>query len=85
MCSAVVLTGMGEDGLRGAAVVGGAGGRVLVQDEATSVVWGMPGAVARAGLAEALLPLDEVSAAITARVVRRRPGAVPASVPVEVT
>lgn len=57
---AVVLTGMGEDGRAGAARVVGAGGRVLVQDEATSIIWGMPGAVARAGLATAVLALDEI-------------------------
>jgi two-component system chemotaxis response regulator CheB len=53
---AVVLTGMGQDGLRGCQAVVAAGGTVLAQDEASSVVWGMPGAVARAGLAQALLP-----------------------------
>jgi two-component system chemotaxis response regulator CheB len=52
----VMLTGMGQDGLRGAREVREAGGRILVQDEATSVVWGMPGAVARAGLADDVLP-----------------------------
>ena len=49
---AVVLTGMGQDGLRGCEAIREAGGQVLVQDEATSVVWGMPGYVARAGLAD---------------------------------
>lgn len=53
---AVILTGMGQDGLAGCRAVAAAGGRVLAQDEASSVVWGMPGAVARAGLAGALLP-----------------------------
>ena len=57
---AVVLTGMGSDGVRGCEGVRQAGGRVIVQDEATSVVWGMPGAVARAGLADRVLPLDEL-------------------------
>ena len=61
---AVVLTGMGEDGLRGCAEVKQRGGRILVQDEATSVVWGMPGAVANAGLASAVLPLPKVAGAI---------------------
>lgn len=55
---AVVLTGMGQDGLRGCEAIHRAGGRVLAQDEATSVVWGMPGAVARAGLADQILPLE---------------------------
>ena len=57
---AVVLTGMGQDGLRGVEILRAQGARILVQDEATSVVWGMPGAVARAGLADRILPLDEV-------------------------
>ncbi|MCC7053399.1 MAG: chemotaxis response regulator protein-glutamate methylesterase [Gemmatimonadaceae bacterium] len=61
---AVVLTGMGEDGMRGAREVHARGGRVLAQDEATSVVWGMPGAVAAAGIAHAILPLDRIAAAI---------------------
>lgn len=64
----VVLTGMGQDGLRGAEVIRVAGGQVLVQDEASSVVWGMPGFVARAGLADAVLPLDALAAEITRRV-----------------
>jgi two-component system, chemotaxis family, protein-glutamate methylesterase/glutaminase len=60
----VVLTGMGNDGLTGAQQIHDAGGRVLTQDEATSVVWGMPGIVARAGIAEQILPLDRVIPAI---------------------
>ena len=60
---AVVLTGMGHDCRDGAAHIVKAGGRVLVQDEASSVVWGMPGAVAQAGLAEAVKPLRELGAA----------------------
>lgn len=56
----LVLTGMGQDGLIGARAVVEAGGTVLVQDEATSVVWGMPGAVASAGLAHEVLPLDQI-------------------------
>ncbi len=62
----VVLTGMGEDGMRGARAIHERGGRILVQDEATSVVWGMPGAVANAGLASAILPLPEIAGAIQA-------------------
>lgn len=65
---AVVLTGMGQDGLIGAEQVVGAGGSVLAQDEQTSVVWGMPGFVARAGLARAVLPLDDIPRAIVAAV-----------------
>ncbi len=57
---AVVLTGMGQDGLHGTRLLKARGARVLVQDEASSVVWGMPGAVANAGLADRVLPLDEV-------------------------
>jgi two-component system, chemotaxis family, protein-glutamate methylesterase/glutaminase len=69
---AVVLTGMGADGRRGSQDVVSAGGSVLVQDEATSVVWGMPGAVAHAGAAEEVLALGEIGAAITRRLVRAR-------------
>jgi two-component system chemotaxis response regulator CheB len=65
---AVVLTGMGNDGLAGAQAIVRAGGAVLAQDEASSVVWGMPGAVVRAGLAEAVLPLAELAPAVAARV-----------------
>jgi two-component system chemotaxis response regulator CheB len=61
---AVVLTGMGSDGRAGAAEIRSAGGTVLVQDQASSVVWGMPGAVASAGLADDILPLDRVAEAI---------------------
>jgi two-component system chemotaxis response regulator CheB len=57
---AVMLTGMGSDGLRGSEAVVGAGGQIVAQDEATSVVWGMPGAVATAGLCSAVLPLLEL-------------------------
>ena len=56
----VILTGMGHDGRDGAKVVAEAGGTVLAQDEASSVVWGMPGAVATAGLCEAVLPLNDL-------------------------
>jgi two-component system chemotaxis response regulator CheB len=57
---AVILTGMGQDGLRGAEILRAQGARILAQDEATSVVWGMPGAVVNAGLADRVLPLDQV-------------------------
>ena len=56
----LVLTGMGSDGARGAEAVAHAGGTVLAQDEATSVVWGMPGAAAATGMVSALLPLGEI-------------------------
>ena len=58
---AAVLTGMGEDGARGLLAVLKAGGRTLVQDEASSVVWGMPGAAFRLGAAEAVVPLDRIA------------------------
>ena len=64
----VILTGMGQDGLRGCELVREAGGQILVQDEATSVVWGMPGAVARAGLADRVLPLSFIADEILRRV-----------------
>ena len=64
----VVMTGMGQDGLRGSERIREAGGRVLAQDEATSVVWGMPGFVAHAGLAEKVLPLSQIAAEIVLRV-----------------
>jgi two-component system chemotaxis response regulator CheB len=57
----VVLTGMGSDGAKGAAEIVAAGGSVIAQDEATSVVWGMPGAVAQAGICAAVLPLDQIA------------------------
>ncbi len=61
---AVVLTGMGQDGARGCEVIRDAGGRILAQDEKSSVVWGMPGAVANAGLADKIIPLDQVASEI---------------------
>jgi two-component system chemotaxis response regulator CheB len=57
---AVILTGMGQDGLRGAEILKARGASILAQDEASSVVWGMPGAVVNAGLADRVLPLDRV-------------------------
>lgn len=62
-----ILTGMGSDGMRGCQTVVESGGTVVAQDEDTSVVWGMPGAVARAGLCSAILPLDEMSDYINKR------------------
>lgn len=61
---AVVLTGMGSDGRRGAEALRAKGARIIAQDEATSVVWGMPGAVTHAGLADAVLPIEAVPGAI---------------------
>jgi two-component system chemotaxis response regulator CheB len=61
---ALVLTGMGSDGTRGAGAIVAAGGSVIAQDEATSVVWGMPRSVAQAGLCAAVLPLDEIAAKV---------------------
>ncbi|HEY0223576.1 MAG TPA: chemotaxis response regulator protein-glutamate methylesterase [Pseudolabrys sp.] len=58
---ALVLTGMGADGLSGAKDIVAAGGHVMAQDEATSVVWGMPGQVAHAGLCSAVLPIKEIA------------------------
>jgi two-component system, chemotaxis family, protein-glutamate methylesterase/glutaminase len=69
-CLAVVLTGMGTDGARGAGDIVAAGGHVVVQDQATSVVWGMPGAVAHAGLASELLPLSDVASTLARRTAR---------------
>ena len=60
----VILTGMGQDGLIGSRAVVDAGGTVIAQDEASSVVWGMPGAVAQAGLCSAILPLDQIGSQI---------------------
>jgi two-component system chemotaxis response regulator CheB len=61
---AVVLTGMGVDGTRGAADIVARRGSVIAQDEASSVVWGMPGSVTHAGLCSAVLPIDQIAATI---------------------
>src|ERR1700733_961518 len=58
---ALVLTGMGSDGMRGGKDIVAAGGSVIAQDEATSVVWGMPGAAAHAGICSAVLPLNQIA------------------------
>lgn len=71
----VVLTGMGSDGCRGARDIVDRGGSVIAQDQASSVVWGMPGAVANAGLVERVLPLSEIPAEITRRIVQPQVGA----------
>lgn len=62
---AVILTGMGQDGLKGCEMLRMQGARIYVQDEASSVVWGMPGFVAKAGLADKVLPLDRIAEEIT--------------------
>ena len=67
---AIVLSGMGRDGADGARSVHEAGGSVIVQDRISSVVWGMPGAVAAAGVADAVLPPDAIGRLIATR---RRP------------
>lgn len=64
---AVVLTGMGQDGLRGCQLIHERHGTVIAQDEATSVVWGMPGHVAHAGVADAIVPIEQVSLEIVRR------------------
>ena len=68
----VIMTGMGQDGLHGCEAIRAANGQILAQDEETSVVWGMPGFVARAGLADNILPLGDIAAEITNRVLRSR-------------
>lgn len=69
---AVVMTGMGADGARGSEHIREAGGEILVQDEASSVVWGMPGAVVSAGLADKVCPLPEISQEVVRRVTSGR-------------
>src|SRR5262249_39016811 len=71
----VILTGMGQGRPRGCEVLREAGGQILAQDEATSVVWGMPGYVAKAGLADRVLPLSLIANEILQRVGSRRPDA----------
>jgi len=80
---ALVLTGMGSDGRNGAAEIRAAGGTVVVQDQATSVVWGMPGAIAQAGLADEILPLDRIPDALNRHLagVQARTGAILAGGP----
>lgn len=62
---AVILTGMGNDGMKGGQTLVDAGGTVIAQDEETSVVWGMPGAAAGAGICSVIAPLDEIASHVT--------------------
>jgi len=68
----IILTGMGHDGCAGCEAVVAAGGTVIAQDEASSVVWGMPGAAAAAGVCSAVLPVDEIGGYVT-NFMKRRP------------
>ena len=79
---AIILTGMGQDGLLGCEMISNAGGQIVVQDEASSVVWGMPGAVAEAGFADRVLPLKGIAEEIVARVTFRRTLGAPRQDPV---
>ena len=69
---ALVMTGMGQDGLRGCEALHGRGGQIVIQDQGSSAVWGMPGAVAGAGLAQAVLPLTEIAGELLRRISRGR-------------
>lgn len=64
---ALIMTGMGQDGLRGCELIRERGGRILAQDEDTSVVWGMPGVIAQSGLADKVLPLPQIAQEILRR------------------
>jgi two-component system, chemotaxis family, protein-glutamate methylesterase/glutaminase len=67
---ALILTGMGDDGVDGLRAVRQAGGKVIAQDEGSSVVWGMPGAAVAAGLADSVLPLDAIPIRLTEMIVK---------------
>jgi len=69
---AVILTGMGKDGALGAKLLSDAGGKVIAQDEASSVVWGMPGTTVKLGAADEVLPLDQIGSAIACLTSRGR-------------
>jgi two-component system, chemotaxis family, protein-glutamate methylesterase/glutaminase len=69
---AIILTGMGADGTRGAAAIADAGGSVIAQDEKTSTIWGMPGSAVHAGVCSAVLPLNQIGAAVRALVTGAR-------------
>ncbi len=68
----IVMTGMGQDGLRGCELIRERHGQIVVQDEATSVVWGMPGYVAQAGYADKIVPLNQIAFEMTSRVATGR-------------
>ncbi|MEM7191798.1 MAG: chemotaxis response regulator protein-glutamate methylesterase [Pseudomonadota bacterium] len=70
----IVLTGMGADGAVGAREIADAGGSIIAQDEATSIVWGMPGSAVRAGACAAVLPLDEIAYVTAQRILEARAG-----------
>jgi two-component system chemotaxis response regulator CheB len=76
---AVVMTGMGRDGLAGCESIRAAGGQIIVQDEESSVVWGMPGFVVKAGMADQILPLSALGPMITRKVWNHRRNAVAAA------
>jgi two-component system chemotaxis response regulator CheB len=71
---AIVLTGMGSDGLDGARALVDAGATVIAQDQASSVVWGMPGAIVQEGLASAVLPIDTMAVQVAALLRKRTAG-----------
>ena len=68
----VVMTGMGADGVLGSQQIREAGGEVIIQDEASAVVWGMPGLVFAAGQADGVYPVDQLASEITRRVLQSR-------------
>jgi two-component system, chemotaxis family, protein-glutamate methylesterase/glutaminase len=80
----IVLTGMGSDGAKGAKAICDAGGAVMVQDEETAVVWGMPGAVVSAGLTDEIYPISKIASEIARRVSLRRGPTVLAANPAKV-
>ncbi len=80
---AIMLTGMGQDGLRGCERIREAGGQIVVQDEESSVVWGMPGAVANAGIADQILSLARIPDVILQKVIAKGRRNQPAASPTE--
>jgi two-component system chemotaxis response regulator CheB len=73
----VVMTGMGSDGVLGSQAIRDAGGNIIIQDEPSSVVWGMPGLVHASGLDDAAYPLHQLAAEINRRVVQSRSRSAP--------